>query len=51
MVEVQNADIVAFLRNGKILCESSPNNLVKNLNVKSLDEAFLKLSLEQHETM
>ena len=41
--EARTANVVAFMRNGKILAENEPNFLLDKYNSTNLEEVFLKL--------
>lgn len=45
--EAQKADIVSFMRHGKLLTETSPSLLMKEFQVQYLDEIFNELSMRQ----
>ncbi|CAL7937627.1 unnamed protein product [Xylocopa violacea] len=42
--EAKQANKIGLLRDGKLLAESSPDNLLEKYQTESLEEAFLKLS-------
>lgn len=37
------------MRGGVLLCEESPENLIKNNNCDTMEQVFLKLSAKQEE--
>ena len=41
--EARSADIVSFMRNGKLLMEKNPIELLSTMNLPSLESVFLKL--------
>jgi ABC-type multidrug transport system ATPase subunit len=41
--EAKSADIVSFMRNGKLLMEKNPIQLLQEMNLPSLESVFLKL--------
>lgn len=45
--EAQRADVVGFLRNGKIIVENSPKGLMESFQVDSLNEVFFLASMQQ----
>lgn len=47
--EAKQADVCGFMRNGVLLAEDSPLEIMKSQNSEHLDEALLKLSVEQEE--
>jgi ABC-type multidrug transport system ATPase subunit len=48
--EAKQADCCGFMRNGVLLAEDSPLEIMKTQKCERLDEAFLKLSIEQEES-
>lgn len=46
--EAKQSDIIGLLRNGKLLSETSPDELLEKCNCESLEEAFLMLSQKQN---
>ncbi|XP_065918624.1 ABC transporter G family member 20-like [Dysidea avara] len=48
--EAKMAHIVGFMREGKLLAQSSPENLMRNYNTTSLEAVFLKLAYESSKT-
>ncbi|KAK4876452.1 hypothetical protein RN001_012874 [Aquatica leii] len=46
--ETRQASIVGFMREGSILTEDSPNNVLMRFNEQSLEKVFLKLSVMQN---
>lgn len=40
---------IGLMRSGKLLAESSPNQLMEKFQCESLDEVFLNLSIKQEE--
>ncbi|XP_033343782.1 ABC transporter G family member 20-like isoform X1 [Bombus vosnesenskii] len=47
--EAKQSDKIGLLRNGQLLAESSPNELLERFQTDSLEEAFLTLSQQQAE--
>ena len=47
MSEASKSDKVGFMRNGEVLIEGSPEEIVQKFCVKSLDQAFFNLSYHQ----
>ncbi|KAK1136980.1 hypothetical protein K0M31_001508 [Melipona bicolor] len=47
--EAKQSDRIGLLRNGQLLAESSPNELLTRFQTDSLEEAFLNLSQQQQE--
>ncbi|KAK9308730.1 hypothetical protein QLX08_001347 [Tetragonisca angustula] len=47
--EAKQSDRIGLLRNGQLLAESSPNELLSRFQTDSLEEAFLTLSQQQQE--
>ncbi|XP_054160056.1 ABC transporter G family member 20-like [Oppia nitens] len=48
--EARSADIVSFMRNGKLLMERNPIQLLNAMNLPSLESVFLKLcQIESHD--
>lgn len=47
--ETINATTIGFIRNGNLLIQEKPQNIIKNLWVSNLEEAFYKLSFQQGE--
>ncbi|XP_074031881.1 ABC transporter G family member 23 [Leptinotarsa decemlineata] len=45
--ECREADKIGLIRNGKLLAEDSPNEILRMFNCKTLEEAFLILSRNQ----
>jgi len=45
--EAEKADICGFMRNGKLLADDVPSNIMNILNVQSLDEACFNLCFNQ----
>lgn len=43
MDEAMKVDVVAFMKNGKIIAENEPKMLVDGFKVESLQEVFIKL--------
>ena len=41
--EARQANIVSFMRNGKLLAEDSPSNLLDICRLETLEQVFLKL--------
>lgn len=41
--EARSADIVSFMRNGKLLMERNPNELMQTMKLDTLEAVFLKL--------
>lgn len=48
--EASNANRVGLMRNGILIAEETPQNLLSRLEVDSLQDAFIKLSLKQNLT-
>jgi len=46
--EAEQADRCGLMRNGVLLAEDSPRNIIQRFDVEDLDEAFLELCLRQH---
>ncbi|KAF5281792.1 hypothetical protein FQR65_LT14539 [Abscondita terminalis] len=46
--ETSQADIIGFLRGGYLVAEDNPKTLLKRHNATSLENVFLKLSIEQN---
>ncbi|XP_050442318.1 ABC transporter G family member 23-like [Adelges cooleyi] len=44
--EANKANIIAFMRQGKIIKESSPQNILSHYNTDSLEDAFLQIITE-----
>ncbi|KAL7012131.1 hypothetical protein ACKWTF_014646 [Chironomus riparius] len=44
--EAKNSDRCGFMRNGRIIAQNSPTNILTELECETLDEAFYKLSLK-----
>ncbi|XP_076173781.1 ABC transporter G family member 20 [Ptiloglossa arizonensis] len=42
--EAKNADKIGLMRNGKLLAEASPSEILEKYQTESLEEAFLRLS-------
>ncbi|XP_070509144.1 ABC transporter G family member 23-like [Chironomus tepperi] len=42
--EAEKAHICGFMRNGRLLAEDVPKNIIERLNARNLDEAILELS-------
>ncbi|XP_071867189.1 ABC transporter G family member 23 [Bombus fervidus] len=49
--EAKQSDKIGLLRNGQLLAESSPNELLERFQTDSLEEAFLTLSKQQTENL
>ncbi|XP_003401418.2 ABC transporter G family member 20 isoform X1 [Bombus terrestris] len=49
--EAKQSDKIGLLRNGQLLAESSPNELLERFQTDSLEEAFLALSQQQTEDL
>ena len=49
MDEAEKCHKLAMMRNGRVIGEGTPQELVEQCHVKTLEEAFLKLSVEQNE--
>ncbi|BES98390.1 ATP-Hypothetical protein cassette sub-family A ABC1 member [Nesidiocoris tenuis] len=45
--EARQAHIIGLMRNGVLLCEDSPNQLMSNYSCDNLEQAFLQLSHKQ----
>ena len=45
--EAEKAHICGFMRNGKLLAENSPKNIMDSLSVRNLDEAILELCYQR----
>ena len=45
--EARGADTVGFMREGKLIAEGSPDNLMEMFNATSLEQVFLCLCQEQ----
>lgn len=45
--EARNAHKIGMMREGKMICEDTPKNILINQQANSLEEAFLKLSMQQ----
>jgi ABC-type multidrug transport system ATPase subunit len=43
--EAMSSDCVGLMRDGRLLAEDTPNNIISNYGVETLDEAFLKLCI------
>ena len=50
MNEAERSDKVGFMRRGKVLVESSPQALLAQYSVKTLDEVFYAVSLEDEKS-
>ena len=50
MNEAERSDKVGFMRRGKVLVESSPQALLAKYSVKTLDEVFYAVSLEDEKS-
>ena len=48
--EAERSDKVGFMRRGKVLVESSPQALLAKYSVKTLDEVFYAVSLEDEKS-
>lgn len=48
--ECMNADIMGYLRNGKILAEDSPEVLFKKFNVKNIDQVLYCIAVADFRT-
>jgi len=46
--DAEKSHICGFIRNGTLLCEDSPKNITKHLNVQTLDEAALELCYRKY---
>lgn len=51
MDEAERCDVVAMVRDGRILTSGTPNELKDFYQVSSLDEVFLKAGVKQHENL
>lgn len=45
--EAKQSDCIGLMRNGALIAEDSPQNILDKLETNNLEEAFLKLSLKQ----
>jgi len=41
--EARSADVIGFMRDGKLLAEDNPNLLLNRYDLPNLEEVFLKL--------
>lgn len=48
--ETKQAHKIGLLRDGQLLAEDSPEEILRKYNCDTLEEAFLKMALRQHET-
>jgi len=48
--EAGQADLVGLMRNGRLLAESPPQDLIKQLGVKNLEEVFLRLCMDEEKS-
>ncbi|MDV2887584.1 ABC transporter ATP-binding protein, partial [Alkalihalophilus pseudofirmus] len=48
MDEAERCDVVAMVRDGRILASGTPSELKNFYHVSSLDEVFLKAGVKQH---
>ena len=47
MSEASKSDKVGFMRNGEVLIEGSPDQIMHKFSVKTLDQAFFSLAYHQ----
>ena len=47
MSEASKSDKVGFMRNGEVLIEGSPEEIMQKFSVKTLDQAFFSLAYRQ----
>ncbi|GBP06208.1 ABC transporter G family member 20 [Eumeta japonica] len=47
--ETKQAHKIGLLRNGQLLAEDSPENILRSCDCDTLEEAFLQLSMSQHQ--
>ncbi|EFX70382.1 ABC protein, subfamily ABCH [Daphnia pulex] len=48
--EARQATTIGMMRSGRLLAEESPNNLMRNFRRPSLEDAFLKLCMDEQQT-
>lgn len=51
IAEAQKSDRIGFMRNGALLAEDSPKNILARLQVETLDEAFLTLCVNNESSV
>ncbi|KAK4878703.1 hypothetical protein RN001_011209 [Aquatica leii] len=49
--ETAQADVIGLMRGGYLMAESSPEALLKQTKARSLEEAFLNLSIDQNQNL
>ncbi|KPJ03791.1 ABC transporter G family member 20 [Papilio xuthus] len=47
--ETKQAHKIGLLRDGQLLAEDSPSEILRKYNCDTLEDAFLKMALRQHE--